>query len=354
MSGLSTYLPAGEKNSMRDKDRRLSGTGSILVMVLWSLCLLATFAVCLGYGVRQKLMLVHRLEERDSLRFIAEAGVKKAIVEIKKEERKSYDSLGDEWSSNIADFKDIGIAEGTVNVCYDYMDESGLADIRYGIIDEERKININTATMTTLRRFFRVALGFEQMEAQDMAASIIDWRDKDSELSVPSGSAEDQEYRNLSYPYESKDGDFEVPEEMLLVKGVTAELFAGMKDYITVYGAGKININTASKVVLLALGLREDMVDSIISFRNGADKIAGTLDDGIFTSITDVPMVLGRLCALGDAEISKISVLLDTAASTTSDNFTIKSLAHLNKRKNMLEVDCVIDRDGKILHWQES
>lgn len=60
---------------------------------------------------------------------------------------------------------------------------------------------------------------------------------------------------------------FSTINEVLLVKDISRENFLLFKDSITVYGKGKVNINTASKTVLIALGLDEEMVDSILRFR---------------------------------------------------------------------------------------
>jgi Type II secretory pathway, component PulK len=339
---------------MHRRDERTRRAGSILIVVLWSLSLLTTFAVSLGYSVRQKLVLADRLDENDTLRLIAEAGVKKAIAGFTIEAGNAYDALAGDWSNNPRRFSDIQIGAGVANVCYDYIDESGTISTRYGFVDEARKININTADMPTLRRLLRAVLGLDTIEAQDLAASIVDWRDGDSELSVPMGSAEDSYYRGLRYPYESKDSNFEIPEELLLVKGVTKDIFNRLKDYITIYGSGRINVNTAPEVVLMVIGLRKSVAKSIITFRAGPDKIAGTLDDGVFVSVGSIIPTIERLCTLGQADINKVQALADTILSTTSENFTIRSVAHLNNRKNALKVDCVIDREGEVLNWRES
>lgn len=331
--------------------------GSILVIALWSFCLLTTFAVSLGYGVRQKIMLAQRLDERDKLHFIAEAGVKKGIAELKKkEEERSYHALNDNWSSNISAFKEINIAEGKFNICYNYIDErSGFLETRYGIVDEERKININKAPRAVLKRLFQIILDFDKIEAQALAASIVDWRDNDSELSIPLGSAEDPYYRNLKYPHEAKDAEFEVLEEVLLVRGMTEDIFERMRDYLTIYGDGKININTASKEILLALGLNEDVVDKILSFRCGEDEIEATADDNVFCTSADIVPKLSQFCHMSESEIAQISgVVSDKNLVTNSNSFTIKSIARLNNKKDKTQVLCVVDRSGKILYWQES
>ena len=60
--------------------------GSILIFTLFVLCLLTVFCVQLGYGVRQKLTLVSRLETRQRLRLAADAGIKIGIAVVREEE----------------------------------------------------------------------------------------------------------------------------------------------------------------------------------------------------------------------------------------------------------------------------
>jgi len=64
-------------------------------------------------------------------------------------------------------------------------------------------------------------LSLDDKEAQEISAAIVDWRDGDSALSIPVGSAEDSDYHDLKEPYNCKDAPFQVLEEVLLVKGST-------------------------------------------------------------------------------------------------------------------------------------
>ena len=59
----------------------------------------------------------------------------------------------------------------------------------------------------------------------ELAASIVDWRDGDSEVSP--GGAESEYYLLLSDPYYCKNGPFETIEEFLLIKGASSELLFG-------------------------------------------------------------------------------------------------------------------------------
>jgi len=335
-------------------DSRRYKRASILIIALWSVCLLTSLAVILGYEVRQKIILIKRFDERDKTRLIAESAARKAIVELKKEPEKDYDALNDQWSNNISAFKEIKVGDGEFSISYDsnLQAESDSTEIRYGMTDEESKININKSDFKTLERFFRLS-GLEETEAQDLAYSIIDWRDEDSQLSVPIGSAEDSYYRSLSYPYEAKDGPFEVPEEIILVKGMTADFFRKVRNYITIYGKGKVNINTASGEVIVALGVSQDLADKIVSFRNGKDTLTGTNDDNIFQTPADVTTELSGFYRLSDPELSELSALTEKI-TTKSENFMIKCKAGLNKGKFAANVYCVVSREGKILYWNES
>lgn len=327
--------------------------GSILILTLWSICTLSVLAVALSYQVRQKIMLIKRLDERSSLRLIADAGLKTAIVELMKENLKNYDALQDSWSNNPFVFKGININVGTCDICYNNYSGQAKEKIKFGLVDEERKININKADLAVLERLFKFVLDFDEIDAQELAASIVDWRDGDSELSIPLGSAEDSDYRNTRYPYEAKDAAFETLEEVKLVKGMDSAAFEKVKDYITIYGSGKVNINTASKEVLLALGLSESIVNRIISFRSGEDLIAGTADDNVFDEPGGIAAKFSLYARLSDSELAGLSAVTERSLSTSSQNFTARCVARKHGSKNVSEFVYVINRKGRVLSCRE-
>lgn len=327
-----------------------------MIVSLWSLCFLTTLAVLLGYGVRQKLNLVKRLDERDQLRFLAQAGIKKAINEIKKKgEEETFYALNNPLSHDEKTFKEILLSGGFSEVSYRDADAPlKTSGIRYGLQDEESKINFNKASVEVLERFFKILLDFDEMEAQEMAARVVDWRDSDHQLSIPLGSAEDDDYEDLSPPYEAKDADFEILEELLLVKGMTREILDRIRDSITIYGEGQVNINTAPGIVLLALGLSEDLTDKILDYRKGKDAISGTADDHVFENPSEIIPQLSQVYPLGPSDIAQLSGVAGQFLMTNSSHFTIQSKAYLDQGKQMSRIVCVADRSGKILYWQEA
>jgi type II secretory pathway component PulK len=90
-------------------------------------------------------------------------------------------------------------------------------ELTYGLTDEAGKINLNSASEEML-------LNLPGMTAE-LAASIIDWRDTDSD--VTTGGAEDEYYLLQATPYNCKNGPLETVHEILLIKGASEELLYG-------------------------------------------------------------------------------------------------------------------------------
>ncbi len=319
-----------------------SQKSSILIIALWALSVLTVFALYLGFTTRQKILVAKRLNERHKLPFLAESAIKLMISEFHQNSSLNVNTLADPWFNNENKFRDRPIGEGTYTISYNtFSEELGRLRKVYGVVDEERKINMNKANQSIIRRLF-LSLGFDKMEAQNLAAAIVDWRDKDSELSIPLGSAEDRYYKNLESPYEAKDSDFETLEELFLVRWMDKATFDKIKNFITVYGNGKVNINTASSKVLLSLGLYESVVKKILIFRKGEDMIEGTADDNSFSQPQNAAATLSQLISLSPSEAANLNnVISATDAVTKSSNFTIISESKIGKNSNPYKIICV-------------
>jgi len=87
----------------------------------------------------------------------------------------------------------------------------------YGLTDEAGKINLNSASQEMLQRL-------PGMTAE-LAASIIDWRDEDSD--VTTGGAEDEYYLLQADNYHCKNAPLETVDEILLIKGASEDLLYG-------------------------------------------------------------------------------------------------------------------------------
>jgi len=335
---------------------RVNSKASILILTLWALCLVASFAVIIGSGIRQKMLLVRRLNERDLGYLLCEAAAKTGISVIRQHGEEPFMALKESWSNNPGAFKAVNLGDGQFSVCYIYTDECrSESALRYGMMDEERKINVNTADAEVMARLFMaVVCDLQEPEALEMAEAIVDWRDSDQGGGSLGGGAEDFYYRGLQFPYSAKNANIQVLDELLLIKGFPVSVFNTVSEYLTVYGSGRINVNTASKPVLVALGLDDELSQKIIGFRAGEDTIEATEDDRVFKSADTIAADLIEVYHLSESEIVQLGKVSAQHLDVSSQHFMIKSTADIGSRKGLMKATCVIDAEGKILYWQES
>jgi len=268
--------------------------GTILISSLWIVAILTVFAVSIGRQSSIALKLTSYDVDNLKAYFIARAGILRSLAEKNLEYRLALraeiDALSQDWANNkeLFDRHQFGSGSYTVGYKYPVEEEGENPTMLYGLMDEESKININIVSMEAMANL-TASFGIDRDDAEEMAAAIVDWRDEDSEItSQDRGSfygAEDVYYQGISPPYHCKNSRFDTIYELTLARGVTKELFNKMKPYITVYGEGRVNINTASEVVLNALFGPDfpDLASKIIRYRKGNDEIIGTKDDRWFS-----------------------------------------------------------------------
>ncbi len=164
------------------------------------------------------------------------------------------------------------------------------AGFRLQIVDEDSKINLNAAahgdTVHQLAETMQI-LGlisppqynpmFEGKDADEqysdrraVCAAIIDWADPDQDQALcdpttttaQQSPAEDSFYQLLKKPYLRKNAAYDSLEELHRVRGISDDFWATFVDpdpdnpdkrVITVWGQGKINVNTANPQTLLAI-----------------------------------------------------------------------------------------------------
>ncbi len=340
-----------------------SKKGSILILTLWTLSFLAIFAVSLSSRVSAQLRLASHLQDRLKAYYLANAGIEKAIVELAADETLDCDSLDETWANNEESFKEAPVGDGYITLSYVMAaevkegedDESSEAEevTLYGVMDESSRVNINKVSADILEILLERIGGLDSDEATEIANAIVDWRDKD--IIVSPDGAESAHYEGLKAPYECKNGEFQVIEELLLVKGMTPEIFSKLQKVITIYGEGKVNINTVDVNTLYGLGLDTRLAERIVEFRQGSDGEMGTDDDNIFKTIGE----LGNIGPLFTEESTQLNYILGMLA-VKSDVFRINSFGifETSQRRLQRNIVCVIERQEKdppnILYWHEN
>jgi type II secretory pathway component PulK len=177
----------------------------------------------------------------------------------------------DDDTNDNTDSQDIGSLEITKWVPSENPYSIQIGDIYCDVYlhDENGKINlngINDGNKGILIEYF-TQMGIDVLDADVIADSILDWIDPD-DLNHLNG-AEDNYYGSLREPYKTKDAPFSSIEELVLIRGVTPEIFESIRNDITVYGGEQIvvNINIASKEILSSvLGLSGELVDELMLY----------------------------------------------------------------------------------------
>lgn len=308
--------------------RRRDNTGSILILALWALFFLGALAVVISAYIRPHLSVAGTLRDRAKTYYIAKAGVEIAILEMANDETDSYDTLKDSWSTNENFSREIELGDGTFTI--------------HGLVDEERKININRSPYAVLKNFLMIAGETTSQQANIIADSIIDWRDED-EKSRPNG-AESGYYSE----YGCKNGNFQVLEELLLVRGMDYGIFNRIRDRITVYGIGAVNINTADTTVLHSLGMSMGLADKVARFRErNAFEAVGTIRETLSGE------------ALSGEEIGQLNSVLNAGLlSVRSDNFMGESVGKLENSGKSTRIsfvfhrNIVFNRNKTIKYWR--
>jgi competence ComEA-like helix-hairpin-helix protein len=152
-------------------------------------------------------------------RYLALAGIEKAKALLYQDaisrKRSGRNHSGDLYNAP-QEFKDSQLGRGQFRVFHqaDTRDGGGLI---YGITDEDSRLNLNQASAEELGKLPDMT--------PDIAAAILDWRDEDNQPMA--GGAEADYYASLQPPYLPRNGPFQTTRELLMVRGVTRELFGG-------------------------------------------------------------------------------------------------------------------------------
>lgn len=197
------YLVTHHVAMMRRQNTSVRVRGTILIVTIWIITLLAGMALVFAHTMRVETQAtgnrIYQVQSRELVNgaiAYAQALATEAIDTTLAEEAQP---LGEDW---------------IILISPDHEQDDRAS---YGLIDEAAKVNLNTASADML-------LKLPGMN-EELAAAIIDWRDGDSELTT--NGAEDEYYLLLEEPYTAKNGSIESIDELLLIKGFTRQIIYG-------------------------------------------------------------------------------------------------------------------------------
>ena len=284
--------------------------GIALIMVMCAIFVLSALAAGFVLSMKVETRLAYNANSEQQLLWLGRSGVELARYVLSQHPPgEPYDSLNQKWAGGSGSLSESNSVLSSLPL-NNYPVGDGTVSIK--IIDLERKVNINTASATTIQQALTL-MGVDANDISVVSDSILDWIDSDDLPRV--AGAESDYYQGLAVPYYAKNAPIDDLSELLLVKDVTPEMYWGgnagnhtpsvfqhklglgtapgqTPDYpfglvqiFTPFSSGKININTANANVLQMIpGVDAAMADAIIKQRAGPDGVDGTEDDISFNS----------------------------------------------------------------------
>ena len=244
--------------------------GVALIVVLLMVSIITALTIQLNRDTRSDVTAAANLSDGVRLRYVAQSGfaVGEALLLA---DRTNFDALTELWANT----EMISLqSEG-------YFDNGSF---KLAIQDEGGKIGINALVNGSayyapihdllVRLLTGPSFRLDQRKAEELVDAIKDWIDSDDV--VTGAGAEGAYYAGLRRHYTVKNAPIDCIEELLMVKGVTRELFygtgesPGLAQCLSVYGDAKININTAPLPVLraLAVEMTDDDVKQLDKYRH--------------------------------------------------------------------------------------
>lgn len=218
--------------------------GIALVLILFAMVLMAVLLGSFALVARTEALETRTLFDGARARYAAEAGLSRSIYELRRND------LATRW-----------VADGR-----DYHADFEDAAVTVQVFEETGKVDINAADQQSLR-LLMLAVGIEQVKADQLVDAILDWRDPD-DLKMPNG-AEDKDYQAAGYPYGSADAPFGMVEELQQVMGMDYETYSKLEPHVTVYTRSQtVNAAFADEIELMTIpGMTPELATQIVAQR---------------------------------------------------------------------------------------
>jgi general secretion pathway protein K len=338
-------------------EQPVKSRGSALIVVLWVVGLLSVLVASLAFEAHIEARITAYYRNRSRADYLLRSGidVSQILLERSKTVKKQTDASAtdedDRWFDAARQ-----LSEGLAVTVNETLDQAVLT---VELVPEPARRNVNRLKEDDWTRILDVA-GIPAEQWGALIDSFFDWTDRDETPRVE-GAETDDYYATLEPPYRARNGPLDTVGELTLVKGFTptilsggtlvsgigeedAIVISGIEDMLTTYGDGKVNVNAASRRVLMTLPDIDALVaDLILEERRSFVDEQGTEQDASFESVGDF---MGRIPGL--------SAQVQRAITTRSTIFRMRVTATVN---GVTRQAWGIILDGgdapRILQWRE-
>ena len=251
--------------------------GFAVITVLVAITVLALLAGAFAYSMKVEALLAVNTNNDEALYWIGRGGVERACWWKALDGNQPFSSRLQYWAGGPGDGPETNgplAFESLANF------PIGPGTVSLAMTELESMINVNTAAAPLIKQVLN-AMQVDPGDVSVVSDSILDWIDANDDTRL--AGAESDYYQGLNPPYLAKNAPMDRQEELLLVKGVTYNMFHGissavsqtpypkhklglghapgkepdytfgLRDVFTPFSTGKINFLTANDNVLLAI-----------------------------------------------------------------------------------------------------
>ncbi len=247
--------------------------GVALILVLMIIAIIVVVTLDFNSDMRTDFTAAANVRDGISLRYVAKSGFNCALAVLAEDfEENPYDTLHEDWAksallsagaSNLEGFEGIRLAVN-ISDCSGKIQINSLGNMNSNVVTRQQDL---------LQRFFSLPeFDLDPDTVTAMVDSIKDWIDKDDELTGLEG-AEDSYYQSQDPPCACNNGPVQTISSLRKVRGfkdIEQKTFDKIVERLTPYGDdGKVNINTADRLILEALagGIDAELVEAINDYR---------------------------------------------------------------------------------------
>ena len=337
--------------------------GSILLVALFAMTILSLVALSMAYRAGVSIRSVRQTAILAKLKAHSESATAIALARLR-DSTNEFDHPAEPWHTHAPLSSEDWLDEWQQGTGQD----SPQFVTTYQVIDENGKLHVLFASSEAIE-----TLG----ASPDQIAGLFDWMDTDS--LVRADGAESEYYLSLHQPYRCKNANLQLLDELLLIRGFAradylgedanhngvldsnendgglsyppddadGTLRLGWVDLLTARGDGRVDLNTAPRLVLETLPISEQAVSQIIGYRTFDQNSSGDLADHAFTSVTDIEQLQGltqierdTLATLARFKSSDFRVFVQSVHLLSGTRYDVQVLVRMS------------DEGPEILQWK--
>ena len=291
--------------------RRRSGEeGAALIVSIWVILILTLLISSMAYDMQVEANVAAYQRKRTKSQYLARAGMEWTMAVLSRKVTENMDEElilePDQDEQLVVASINLSRGVGVAGIEKEFGEGKFIVDI----LPEESRRNVNVLSEEDWEEVLDQA-GVENTRWPELIDSFMDWIDDNDTYRLHGAESDDAFYQEAEY--EVKNAPLDTVDELLMIKGFDQAIlyggpskdddtinYQGIAGWLTTWGDGKVNVNTASREVLLTLpNIEEDVIDRILEFRTGLDAEANTKDDG-FRDIEEVISKTGLDPELGN------------------------------------------------------